>query len=316
MKEFKFSILAQNLPPYDPDGDGDNDAENAMMAIDASCILMEYARNCLSGDMTMDEESMARARAILAPKPKAENKNNILPFNQGTKAKSTLRISGKNNSDTVQMDMFGVVGGDWWGDGGITRDTFAKELKNIPTSAKRVDLRMSSPGGDVFEGRAIANLMKEHRCAFDINVIAECCSIATIIAMAGDSIHMSDGSVFLVHRCHTFAMGNSQELKKLAQDLELIDETMVQTYKKKTKMTEKDIINLMDENRYMDAQEAKKLGFVDSISEDNSSASSLLKIAAMDIDRSRFHLPPLPSNNQPRRLAALSAIARIKEIRV
>ncbi len=200
---------------------------------------------------------------ILLDKIRAE-KNNILSFNQ-TKSKSTLRLNAKSGSDTAQMDMFGVVGSDWWGDGGITRDSFAKELKVIPQSVKRIDMRMSSPGGDVFEGRAIANLMSDHRCAFDINVIAECCSIATIIAMAGDSIHMSDGSVFLVHRCFTMAVGNSQELAKLSKDLELIDETMVQTYKKKTKMSEKDIINLMDQNRYMDANEAKKLGFVDSI---------------------------------------------------
>jgi len=238
---------------------------------------------------------------------------NILPFPK-SKTKSILRLEAKANSDTMQMDLFGVVGGDWWGDGGITRDTFAKILKDIPSSVKNVDVRMSSPGGDVFEGRAIANLMADHRCEFDINVIAECCSIATIIALSGNSIHMSEGSVFLVHRCHTIAMGNSQELKALAKDLELIDETMVATYKKKTKMSEKDILSLMDENRYMDEKEAKELGFVDSISNDKTNAFSLLKIAAMDIDRSRFHLPPFPKDLQPRRKAALVALERIKSI--
>jgi ATP-dependent protease ClpP protease subunit len=306
----KFPIFNQSLPPYDPDGDGDNDAENAMMAIDASCILMEYARNCLSGE-DMDKESMAKAKSFLNSPRADNNKSNVLPFNQ-PKTKSVLRINNKTNSDTVQMDMFGVVGGDWWGDGGITRDSFAKELKGIPSSVKTVDLRMSSPGGDVFEGRAIANLMSDHRCAFNINVISECCSIATIIAMAGDTIHMSDGSVFLVHRCYTIALGNSQELGKLAKDLELIDETMVKTYQNKTKMSQKDILSLMDENRYMNADEAKKLGFVDSISEDTTNASSLLRIAALDIDRSKFHLPPLPKDSQPRRKAALAAMARMK----
>lgn len=312
MSEIFHKIFAQNLPAYDPDGDGDNDAENALMAIDASKILMDYARCCLNGDMTMDEESMAKAKSFL--NPRADKTNNIMQFPQA-KTKSILRLNAKTNSETVQMDMFGVVGGDWWGDGGITRDSFAKELKNIPSSAKRVDLRMSSPGGDVFEGRAIANLMADHRCAFDINVIAECCSIATIIAMAGDSIHMSDGSVFLVHRCFTIAMGNSQEMKKLATDLELIDQTMVKTYQKKTNMSEKDTLNLMDENRYMDAQEAKKLGFVDTISENHTNASSLLKIAAMDIDRSKFHLPPLPMSCLPKRQAALAALSRIKTMK-
>lgn len=235
--------------------------------------------------------------------------DNVLSFPK-SKTPSVLRIKNKSN-DTIQMEMFGVVGGDWWGDGGITRDTFAKELKNIPASVKNVDLRMSSPGGDVFEGRAIANLMSDHRCKFDINVIAECCSIATIIAMAGDSIHMSEGSVFLVHRCYTFAMGNSQELGKLAKDLELIDETMVQTYKKKTKMEEKDILSLMDENRYMNAEEAKQLGFADSISKEDKNAGLTLKVAALSIDRKKFHLPELPLNSRPRHKAALAALKRI-----
>ncbi len=244
--------------------------------------------------------------------PSENDMTDIFPF-KASNNKTILRINAKNNSDTMQMDMFGVVGGGFWSDGGITKETFAKALKDIPSSCKRVDMRMSSPGGDVFEGRAIANMMQDHRCAFDINIIAEACSIASIIAMAGDSIHMGDGSVMLVHRCYTMAMGNSQEMKKLATDLELIDQTMVQTYKKKTGMSEKDILNLMDENRYMDAQEAKKLGFADTIANDSvTNASSLLRIAAMDIDRSKFHLPPLPKDSQPRRLAALSAIARIR----
>lgn len=306
-------ILSQSLPPYDPDGDGDNDAEDALMAVEASQILLEYASVCLSGEGEIDEGAMAKVRRMLGKNiinPKL-NTNNITPF-PSSKSKSILKLRAKNNSDTIQMDLFGVVGGDWWGDGGITKETFAKSLKDIPQSVKKVDLRMSSPGGDVFEGRAIANMITDHRCIFDVNIIAEASSIASIIAMAGDTIHMGEGAVMLVHRCYTFAMGNSQELTKLARDLELIDQTMVQTYKNKTNMKESDILSLMDENRYMDAKEAKKLGFVDTISEDNTTTSSLLKIAALDIDRARFHLPPLPNNAQPRRQAALAALSRMK----
>lgn len=239
----------------------------------------------------------------------------ILPFPK-SKTKSILRLNAKTNSETLQMDMFGVVGGDFWGDGGITKETFAKMLKEIPNSVNRVDLRMSSPGGDVFEGRAIANMMQDHRVKFDVNIIAEACSIASIIAMAGDTVHMSEGSVILVHRCYTIAIGNSLEMAKLGKELNGIDEEMVQTYKKKTKMNEKDIMNLMNENRYMYSKEAKKLGFVNSISENSdTNAESLLRIAALDIDRSKFHLPPLPMrNNQPRREKALETLSKIKLI--
>ena len=298
------------LPPYDPDGDGDNDAENAMMAIDASKVLMDYARCCLNGDTTVDQETTAKAERLLFGKK--EKESNIIAFSK-PKSKSILRLNAKsNNSDVVQMDMFGVVGGSFWSDGGITKESFAKMLKDIPKNTSRVDLRLSSPGGDVFEGRAIANMMQDSKFAFDINIIAEACSIASIIAMAGDTVHMSEGSVMLVHRCYTMAMGNSQEMKKLAADLERIDQEMVATYQRKTKMSEEDIINLMDENRYMNSKEAKKLGFVDSIAHDSvtNNASSLLKIAALDIDRKVLHLPPLPKDSRSNYKAALAALKK------
>lgn len=73
-----------------------------------------------------------------------------------------------------------------------------------------------------------------------------------------------------------------------------------------------DIISLMDENRYMSAEEAKSRGFVDSIGPP-ATAAGVLKIAAFDIDRARFHLPPLPAAMRPKRLAALAALGRIRK---
>jgi membrane-bound ClpP family serine protease len=89
---------------------------------------------------------------------------------------------------------------------------------------------------------------------------------------------------------------------------------MVQTYARKTGMKPEAIMSLMDENRYMNAEEAKKLGFADTITNyGNTNASSLLQIAAMNVDRSKFHLPPLPSveAKKPNMEAAKAAIARI-----
>jgi ATP-dependent protease ClpP protease subunit len=310
------NVRAQNYPDYDPDGDGDNDAEEAASYISSACLLLSSAMSCLTGDMDSGDSSNSNMPNMpgMQRRVPAQAKSSVVNF-KATNVKSILRVNASSKPDVAQMDLFGVVGGDFWGDGGITKEQFAQMLNKIPSSAKRVDMRMSSPGGDVFDGRAIANMMKDHPCAFDVNIIAEASSIASIIAIAGgDTVHMGDGAVMLVHRCYAFTVGNSQELTKLAQDLDTIDKTMVQTYARKTGMKPEAIMSLMDENRYMDAEEAKRLGFADTITNyGNTNASSLLQIAAMNVDRSKFHLPPLPDakKDKPNMEAARAAIARI-----
>jgi ATP-dependent protease ClpP protease subunit len=304
---------AEALPDYDPDGDGDNDAEEALTHVRAAGTLLDYADDSLTGSPT-DPETKACVRALLRGlrerDPRAAHPGVVLPF-KAPAGKSVLRVHALAGSDTVEMDLFGVVGGDFWGDGGITKEQFAEELRQIPAKAARVEMRLSSPGGDVFDGRAIANMMKDHPCAFDVNIVAEASSVASIIAMAGDTVRMGEGAVMLIHRCYSFVMGNSLELTKIAADLAVIDETMVQTYCRRTGMKAKDVLALMDENRYMSSEEAKSRGFVDTIAT-TTVASGVLRIAAMNIDRSRFHLPPLPQSLQPRRAAALAAIGRLR----
>lgn len=235
----------------------------------------------------------------------------VLPF---AKPADKPILNVRAQATTAEIDFFGVVGGGFWDDSGITKEQFAAELKKLSSSVKTVTMTMSSPGGDVFDGRAIANMIKQHRAKFEINVIAEALSIASIIAMAGDSIHMAEGSIMLVHRCYTIARGNSVEMKKLAAELDLIDSEMTATYARRTGMKPAAITALMDENRYMNAEECKTLGFCDTIDAGTTAQFKGLKIAAMDIDRAAFGLPPLPVGLRPRRTAALLAIGHMKAL--
>lgn len=233
--------------------------------------------------------------------------DSVFPFPKG---KSIIR--SRSAGDTAEIDFFGVVGGDFWDGSGVTQEQFAAELRKIG-SAKRVTMRISSPGGDVFHGRAIANMIRQHSATFEANVISEASSAASIIAMAADTVHMAEGAVMLIHRCYTLALGNAVEMRKLANELETIDNEAIGTYARKTGMKPAAIVALMDENRYMAADEAKRLGFADTI-EATPSPKQLggFPIAAMDIDRSKLRLPPLPEALRPRRTAALAAIGRMK----
>lgn len=236
--------------------------------------------------------------------------DNVFPFPKG---KSVIRA--RSAGDTAEIDFFGVVGGDFWDGSGVTQEQFAAELRKVG-NAKRVTMRMSSPGGDVFHGRAIANMIRQHPAQFDANIIAEASSAASIIAMAADTRHMAEGAVMLVHRCFTLTIGNAVELEALAKDLRTIDDDAIATYARITGMRQGDIAALMDENRYMGAAEAKQLGFADTI--DAAPSPKQLggfPIAAMDIDRGKLRLPPLPEAMRPRRMAALAAIGRMKAAR-
>lgn len=236
--------------------------------------------------------------------------DNLFPF---PKEKSFVRARAAG--DTAEIDFFGVVGGDFWDGSGVTQEQFAAELRKIG-NAKSVKLRISSPGGDVFHGRAIANMIRQHSAAFEANVISEASSAASIIAVACDAVHMSEGAVMLVHRCYTMMIGNATEMRQLASDLETIDNEAIATYARKTGMRPTAIAALMDENRYMAADEAKRLGFADTI--EAAPAPKQLAgfpVMAMDIDRTKLRLPPLPEAMRPRRLAALAAIGRMKAAR-
>lgn len=233
----------------------------------------------------------------------------VLPFEK-PKGKTVLRMRAQG--DTAEIDFFGVVGGSFWDDSGVTKEQFAAELKKLPAACKTVSMRMSSPGGDVFDGRAIANMIKQHPAQFDINIISEACSAASIIAMAGDSVHMAEGAVMLIHRCYTVMVGNAIEMRDLANQLELIDNEAISTYARRTGMKSAEIAALMEENRYMGAAECKERGFADTIDVGAPAQLAGLRIAAMDIDRSKFRLPALPEALRPRRTAALAAIGRMK----
>jgi ATP-dependent protease ClpP protease subunit len=237
----------------------------------------------------------------------------ILPYKPSGKAVLQVRSQG---GDAAEIDFFGIVGGSYWDDSGVTKEQFAAQLRQLPPNCKTVQMRMSSPGGDAIEGRAIANMIRQHPAQFDMNIIAEASSAASIIAMAGDTIHMAEGSIMLIHRCYTGMIGNCNDLRQLADDLETIDNEAIQTYARKTGMKAADIAALMDENRYMGAAECKQLGFCDTVDTYTTPAQLAgLRIAAMNIDRDKLRLPPIPENLRSRRSVAVAALARMKAAR-
>lgn len=241
---------------------------------------------------TSSSRIMAVAASTKAPSPAGRNLfGKPVPCNYRAVAKS----GGKG-----EIDIYGVVGGDWFG-GGITQQMVADSLREMG-AVTSLDININSPGGDVFEGRGIYNLLKQHKARKTVHVIAEASSAASLIAMCGDEIRMLEGSLMMIHRASGLAYGNVDEILRFADLLKTIDTTLVDTYVARTGQTEKDVRAWVDAETWMTATEAKERGFCDVAEEGQ-------KVAAMAIDRSKLGFKNIPAALRPRRAAALKLMA-------
>jgi len=132
---------------------------------------------------------------------------------------------------------------------------------------ENITLEINSYGGDVFLGIDLMNTLRSHQGKVTVIVTGIAASAASVIAMGADEIKMYSNTQMMIHNAWTFAMGNAKELRKVADDLESIGESVLASY---THRVDADTVsNLLDEETYMSAKKAKELGFIDEIVDDN-----------------------------------------------
>ena len=198
------------------------------------------------------------------------------------------------------IDFYGIIGSDWFGEG-ITSKMVSDSLKAMGTVSS-IDVNINSPGGDVFEGRGIYNLLKEHKASVSVHVIAEASSAASLIAMSGDEITMSEGSLMMIHRASGLAYGNVDDILKLVDLLKIVDQTMVRTYAARSGNKEAEINAWMAAETWMTADEAVARGFA-------TKAEAPMQVAALNINRAILGFKNIPAALRPNRAAALKLIA-------
>jgi len=179
-----------------------------------------------------------------------------------------------NAAHETEIDIFGEIGEGWF-DEGVTFQNIKAQLAEIKTS--KIKLNISSLGGDVNDALVIYNLLKSNGAFVEANIMGFTASSATIIAMSADSVTMDENASFLVHNAWTGAMGNQHDLREVADHLESVDDKLINIYKAKTSMRKDTLANLMKEERWLDATEAKKLGFVDATYKPMKVAASISK---------------------------------------
>lgn len=169
-------------------------------------------------------------------------------------------IKAKHEKENNIVEMFGEVGFE------ITASQFSHDLKAL--DGKDFDLVINSPGGSVFEGLALYEMIKNYpgKVTAYINGIAA--SMGSVIPMAADHIVMGDMSVMMIHNPWIIAGGEAEDFRKTADTLDKLKDILVKAYVGKTGMTAQAVGDLMDAETWMDAEEAKAFGFVDELNED------------------------------------------------
>lgn len=153
---------------------------------------------------------------------------------------------------------------------------FRDALKSLG-DVKTINLHINSPGGSVFEGIAIYNMLKQSRAKVNIYIDALAASIASVIAMSGDAIFMPANSMMMIHNPYTMAVGNANELRKAADDMDQITKASVQSYLAKAgdKLDESTIKEIMDNETWLTAQEAYSYGLCDEVIDANQAVASI-----------------------------------------
>lgn len=189
----------------------------------------------------------------------------------------------------AEIDIFGAIGGFSWSDDNVTLKGFREELKKIPDTVKNITVNINSPGGDVFDGIAIYNLLKQHKATIKVKIHALAASIASIIALAGDEIEMGTGALYMVHLPWTFSYGNRKDFESTIENLMTVEDQLTTIYAKKTGLSRTEVKNLMEKETWMSADEAIDLKFADSKAEDSE------PIAASVLDKATW-ISRMPKN--------------------
>lgn len=166
-------------------------------------------------------------------------------------------------AEKAEIWIYEQIGEDWWTGEGTTAKSFQKELSGI--KASQVDLHINSPGGEVFDGITIYNLIKQHPATVTTYIDGLAASIASVIALAGNKIIMAENALMMIHNPWGMEVGDAAKLRKMADTLDKVSGSLVTAYASRTGKADDEIAAMMEAETWMSAEEALGLGFIDEV---------------------------------------------------
>lgn len=197
--------------------------------------------------------------------------------------------------DEGEIMLYGVISSEsWWGDE-VTPKQFKADLDALG-DIKTLNVRINSPGGDVFAGSAIYSMLKRHNAEKIVYIDGLAASMASVVAMAGDLVIMPKNAMMMVHNPWGVCMGFAGEMREYADLLDKIGVAMATAYTDKTGKTAEEIKAVMDAETWFTAEEAVAAGWADEIEETKQVAAcasgGLFLFGEVAVDPSKFRSFP------------------------
>lgn len=197
--------------------------------------------------MDIDKLKLASARFSADVLPRALNSWN-----------PDIRAAAETDNS---IGIYDIIGEDYWGEG-VTSKRISAALRSIG-AGNPVTVNINSPGGDLFEGLTIYNLLRQHDGEVTVKVLGIAASAASIIAMAGDRVEIGRASFLMIHNAWVVAAGNRNDFAEVASYLEPFDSAMAEVYATKTGLPSSEMSDLMDAETYLGGTDAIASGFAD-----------------------------------------------------
>lgn len=187
-----------------------------------------------------------------------------------------LETSGKE----ADIYIFGDITSWEWYENDVSSYTLSKELQELDKNIETINVHINSYGGEVKEGLAIYNLLRSHKAKVRTYCDGFACSIASVIFEAGDERIMSNASLLMIHNAWILTIGNANQLRKEAEDLDKITQASINAYMNCVSITEEELKALLDAETWILPDEALEMGFATSVvgaAETNKAAASARK---------------------------------------
>jgi ATP-dependent Clp endopeptidase proteolytic subunit ClpP len=172
--------------------------------------------------------------------------------------RSWYRINRAAAASEVDILIYSEIG--WWG---VTAQDFVSDLAEV--DAERINLHLNSPGGSVFDGIAIYQALVQHKAEVIVHIDGWAASIASVIAMAGDTIKIGEAAQIMIHQPWSWVMGTAGDMRKEADVLDSIEGAIIDVYVARSGGDRDEIAGWVGEETWFKGQDAVDAGFADEV---------------------------------------------------
>lgn len=192
------------------------------------------------------------------------------------------KLEFKAEGNSAEIKVYGDIGDNFWKDEEDKSVTSVADLEKFLTENKNlatIDIYINSNGGSVFDGIAMYNMLKRHKAYKRVYIDGFACSIASVIAMVGNKVVMPKTSMMMIHNPWTIAMGNSEELRKIADDLDMMGDVIKNAYMSKVNIGEDKLSELMNAESFLTAEQCFEYGFCTQVGDETDGSVQAVETA-------------------------------------